>query len=82
MTEQQWDADTIAEVVARYREAKAVHRTLVEQHLRLYGDIQHAERVLRKAERLYGRCLQENATVPEHARQLEALIAESSMVTK
>ena len=81
-TSQQWDTETIAEVVAVYREAKAVHRTLVEQHLRLYGDIKRAERVLRQATRLYERCLQENVTVPEHAHQLEALITENSMVTK
>ena len=59
MTEQQWDADTIAEVVARYREARAVHRTLAEQHLRLYSDLQKAEQALSQATRLYEQCLQE-----------------------
>ena len=82
MSEQQWDTETITEVVASYREARAIHRTLVEQHLRLYSDLQQAEQVLRKATRLYERCLQENATAPEHARQIEALITENSMVTK
>ena len=81
MTEQHWDADTIAEAVACYREARAIHRTLAEQHLRLYGEIQHAEGVLRQATHLYERCLQETATVPETHRQLDALIAERDEVT-
>ena len=83
-TEQQWDTDTIAEVVASWREAKAVYRTLVGQQERLYRDLQQAEQVLRRADRLYARCLwqMETAPIPEHARQLEALITENSMVTK
>ena len=75
MNEQQWDAETIAEVKASWREAKAVYRTLVGQQEQLYRDLREAEQELRKATRLYERSLQENATVPEHARQLEALIS-------
>ena len=82
MSEQQWEPETIAEAAARYRESRAVYRTLTEQYDRLYNELQREEQALRKASYLYGRCLRENATIPEHVRRIEALIAESSMVTK
>ena len=82
MSEQQWEPETIAEAVARYREARAVYRTLAAQQERLYSELQRAEQDLRKATHLYGRCLRENATIPEHARRTEALIAENSMVSQ
>ena len=79
--EREWDTETITEVVACFREAQAVYRTLVSQQLRLYNQVQQAERTLRKASHLYERCLQETATVPEYQRQIEALITERAMVT-
>ena len=78
MSDHEWEPEAIAEVEACYREAKAIYRTLVGQQEQLYRDLREAEQELRKATRLYERCLQE---VPEARRQLEALIAERDAVT-
>lgn len=83
MSEQPCEPDTIAEVVAHYREARAVYRTLAGQRDRLYSELHAADQTLLAAVRLYERCLQENATTPEHARQqIEALVADWNRVTK
>lgn len=79
-TEQDWDAETITEVVACYRESRALYKQLFAQKLRLDEDVRRAEAALMLSTRLYNRCLQETAVVPEQRRQLEALMAERDQV--
>ena len=73
-TSQHWDADTIAEAASSWRAAKAVYWELAAQQLWFHSRLSQATAELDRATRLYERCLQENATVPEHDRQTEALI--------